>query len=429
MRQIKYQKSVEIYLGIIAFVICVFPKLVPLTIIGLLICTILGYAKKKITLNITAPAVLLAVLYLIYLIGTIFSQNQYLSNLYIENKLTFIIFPLLLSFRFKESMDFRPSVAGIILGVTVASVMGMVNAWNCHNGPVEIGAFSCFTSVNISHIHHPSYFSVYLLIAVFAAWTGYFKQWKSFTLFWILPFSALALIMYGLCLSLAGYLFLMILAFIVLLYFVRRRFGKKAFFVFLIASPALATIIFAAIPQIKSQFVASRTVFLEYSKDPEKFVREQTGHKQGDATRVIMWTVSSYEFGEHLWGVGTGNVDRQLSNRLKSYGQYELAKMDEKQTIQYNPHSQFLQTALEIGIEGLIVLLLIIFTAIRFAIRHKNWILLVLIGSLFFNSLFESMLQRQSGIVFYAFWICLLIVYSSSRTSASEVSANKINQN
>jgi hypothetical protein len=69
---------------------------------------------------------------------------------------------------------------------------------------------------------------------------------------------------------------------------------------------------------------------------------------------------------------------------------------------------------MEIGVIGLALLLLLIVSAVRFAVRMKNPVLLVLVTVFAFNSLFESMLQRQSGIVFLSFWICLLIVWSRS---------------
>jgi hypothetical protein len=47
--------------------------------------------------------------------------------------------------------------------------------------------------------------------------------------------------------------------------------------------------------------------------------------------------------------------------------------------------------------------------------KHLNWLLLLLIANLMFNMLFESMLQRQSGIMFYTMGICLLAVFSSFR--------------
>ena len=83
--------------------------------------------------------------------------------------------------------------------------------------------------------------------------------------------------------------------------------------------------------------------------------------------------------------------------------------------IQYNPHNQFLQTALEIGIVGLLLLLTLFGSTLRFAWKHRNYALLIMTACLVFNALFESMFQRQSGIVFFSFWICLLIVYSNSQ--------------
>lgn len=76
----------------------------------------------------------------------------------------------------------------------------------------------------------------------------------------------------------------------------------------------------------------------------------------------------------------------------------------------FNPHNQFLQTGLEIGLLGLAVLLLLLVLVFVRAVRSGDLILTVLTASLVFNCLFESMLQRQSGIVFYTFWICFLIM-------------------
>jgi O-antigen ligase len=98
---------------------------------------------------------------------------------------------------------------------------------------------------------------------------------------------------------------------------------------------------------------------------------------------------------------------------LKHYGQFDLAKQDEHGAIQYNPHNQFLQTGLEIGILGLLALLLVVGVSWRIARQHKNYLLMAVLTSLVLNSLFESMLQRQSGIVFYSFWICVLVMMST----------------
>ena len=80
-----------------------------------------------------------------------------------------------------------------------------------------------------------------------------------------------------------------------------------------------------------------------------------------------------------------------------------------------NPHNQYFQTAIEVGMVGLFFLLAIIFFGLYYAILNKNWLLLFILISLAFNCLFESILQRQSGIVFYTFWISLLFSRGSGR--------------
>jgi O-antigen ligase len=171
------------------------------------------------------------------------------------------------------------------------------------------------------------------------------------------------------------------------------------------------------------QFNTTDTLSIAFTRDSSDSVRiyvggvlKKTGYKTGNEVRLVMWTVTLEEIAKHPLGVGTGNVDAHLSQRLKQYGQLDLAKQDEHDAIQYNPHNQFLQTGLEIGLFGLFVLLFFIVQTWRLARTYKSYLLMAVVASLVVNSLFESMLQRQSGIVFYAFWICLLTVISVTNT-------------
>lgn len=418
MKHLNFQKTFQLYLGLIAFMICALPKLITIGILGLLVFTVIGYRKKAIRFKLEKPVLLLALLYIAYLVGVCFTQNQYLASRYVENKLAFLVFPILLSFRFSKPMDLRPVVGGLVAGVSVASLLGLINSWKCYTAGAGSALTTCLTSGNFSHLHHPSYFSVFLIIAITAVWYGYFNRWQAFRLAWIIPFSLFALLMYGLCLSLAGFLFLFLLGFALIVIWMRRKLGKKAFAISLIILPLLAALMFIAVPEVKRQFADAESFLVEYTSNPEQFVRSKTGYKEGNEVRLIMWTVSVKEMAQHPLGVGTGNVDEHLSRRLSSYKQVEMAAKDEHGAILYNPHNQFFQTGLEIGLIGLVILLLMIGTSIRFARKHANWILLILMASLVFNSLFESMFQRQSGIVFYSFWLCVLVIYSNSKIAS-----------
>ena len=69
-----------------------------------------------------------------------------------------------------------------------------------------------------------------------------------------------------------------------------------------------------------------------------------------------------------------------------------------------NAHNQYLQTALSIGFFGLIVLLISLFLPFVDSFKNGNFLLIIFLLIISFNFLFESMLERQSGVVFYAFF-------------------------
>ena len=105
---------------------------------------------------------------------------------------------------------------------------------------------------------------------------------------------------------------------------------------------------------------------------------------------------------KYPFGIGTGNVDEVLTYHLTEMDQRELAKQE------LNPHNQYLQTGIEIGWFGIFILLMITVYGTLKAIQNRNWLLVLILCNLSFNMLFEFMLQRQSGIVFYTFVILIL---------------------
>ena len=117
---------------------------------------------------------------------------------------------------------------------------------------------------------------------------------------------------------------------------------------------------------------------------------------------------------DHPFGVGTGNLDEVLSMKLKDNGQEDFSKL------LLNPHNQYLQIGIELGFFGMMFFIFILFYSIFISLKSSNKVLLFLVLNLSFNSFFESILQRQSGIVFFVFWICLFLVYPFSLNSYKE---------
>jgi O-antigen ligase len=123
----------------------------------------------------------------------------------------------------------------------------------------------------------------------------------------------------------------------------------------------------------------------------------------GNQARLVVWTISGQIIADHPFGIGLGNLEGEMKQRLIQLKQDELVEKN------YNPHNQFLQMAAEIGIVGLIFFVCILFLIVRFALQRKDELLIFLVFSLILNCLFESMLQRQSGIVFYVMLMCAMV--------------------
>jgi hypothetical protein len=63
------------------------------------------------------------------------------------------------------------------------------------------------------------------------------------------------------------------------------------------------------------------------------------------------------------------------------------------------------------GIIGLLAYLSILITFIVKAIKQKKYLLLFVLISLIYFGLFESVLQRQSGVIFFVYIITFLYLY------------------
>lgn len=399
VRAIGYKKMYEVSLALMAFLMLVVPKLVTIGIILHLGVTVYGIVKRKLEFGINPLNVLFFLLYVAYLIGVFFTDHPDIAQKYLEYKLALVVFPLLFSFKMKEEVSLKLPSIGLFAGVIVLMILGCINSTFYF---LETNSYSAFLSGRFSYIHHPTYFAVFafvgMLLIQYAKEQGWFgtKKWIYSVLLVVMIIAQI------LSISMAGVLMLFLYIAVMVLKWILRRFGKIPFLAVLVISPVILFLIISKAPGLKTQFETSKKFVVEYVKDPIAFIEVDQTYVQGDETRLIMWTVAALEFSEHPMGVGTGNVDERLDNRLLTYGQVDVASHD------YNPHNQFLQTAVEIGWIGLLIFIGIITYVLFVGFKFKN-VLITFIGiNLAFNSLFESMLQRQSGIVFYVFWMCLI---------------------
>ncbi len=382
----------EFALALFGFGIIMFPKQIILFYLVWVTAIIYGKTKNEIQFSISYKLLPWVILYCLYLFFILFTRNPEWAGKYAENKLSFFLIPLLFSFRQQKKPEVFISLSGIVLATSFQLFLLIFRAFLFSTDQNSLWFSSFF-----SFIHHPTYLSVFITVSCVIMIFGWYKNWKYYNPRLIIPLISLHLIGIYFCASLAGVLFLMILIGVFIFYFSFKKsflVGCLTFFIFCFS----ATFLYLKSPRIQSD-VYSAYFFLEkYIQSPERFVKQRKyPEASGTEVRLIMWTVTWQSCMQFPLGVGTGNVDEVISNNLRKIEQNELAK------VKLNPHNQFLQTFLEIGIFGLLILLLIIFYPFYSFKVSSNILPLILATNLGLNMLFESMLQHVSGIVFYPF--------------------------
>lgn len=422
MKRFSFNDIFSIGLGLASFAIVAVPKLSAITILLLVVIVIAGYIRKELVWKMSAINMLFVALYLAYVIGSFFTHDWSIAGRYLEYKMALLLLPLLLSVKSKSGLSLQLPVTGLILATIALSVKGWINAMDCFDFHAQSSGWIryCFTSTFISPVHHPTYFAGFLLIGFIGAVKGYKEKWKGFGLVPVLAYCTLAVVMYMLCLALSGILFLFLLGGLWIIYMIYKRFGKIAAGAVILAFPLIIWLISAAVPFLKEELGAVKSELAAYTDNPSDYLDQFKGkHLQGNQERLILWTITGGLMAEHPFGVGTGNVDEYLDRELDKQGFHTMVELD------LNPHNQYLQTGFEIGFAGTAILIALFVAGIVYSVRRKSWLMFAIVAGLAFNALFESMFQRQSGIVFYSFWIPLMIAYFESKEKSSLFSGTK----
>ena len=249
-----------------------------------------------------------------------------------------------------------------------------------------------------SVFHHPSYFAMFISLSI--AVVLYFgfsrrdivnlKRWQYILL---LIFLSVALFLVS---SRAG---LLIWVMIIIYFFINDLAGKYSFnekiLSFLPLVLLAGVFVFLLFNGNRFRVVADEISAIE--KDRQK--SECTGSSE---IRVVMWQKALEIIKENpLIGIGTGDVKDKLQKNAEIEG-YSIVK-----DRNFNVHNQYLETWMGIGVFGFIVLLLLFFVPLFFKARHYLLPYLIIILSTSF--LFESMLNRLAGVMFFAFFLSLLV--------------------
>lgn len=388
----------------IAFLLPLYKQGIPVLISMLILRWLLSgqflrLPQAVITSRHRATILMFAVLYLIHLIGMI-NTNNIRSGLFdLEVKASLLIFPLIF-----VTLDPRTLEEKWMIRVWFAFIGGCLSSLLFGLGRAfwmwqQSGDIMSFFYTGLSYSHHPSYLALYLNLAI-ALVTIILVEHKSlltktFRIFLILLL-ALFMVFIVLLSSKAGILGLVITLVISMMYLIiRQKLMVEGILGFLLSITFLLLML-NAFPYSVLRLKTASAVMEAH----DEVKKDDT---EGTAERILIWQAGLRLAWEHfLTGAGTGDVKDVLM------AEYEKKGMKAASEQRLNAHNQYLQTTVALGVIGLLVLILILLLPALQAYRQNNFPYFVFLVLLGFNLLFESMLETQAGVVFYAFFNVVL---------------------
>jgi len=345
-------------------------------------------------------SVLLLVFYVLYALGILYTENKAAGWFDLQVKLSILLFPIILfpALSFDEE-KIKKLLRFFILGCSFAIIICFCLAtFNFLQEKLYISrgwynlnyGINFFLSARLSYFMHPSYFAMYLCLALAALF--FYKQEN------ILPNPKMRYVIASAfifsIIFLASKAGLIILGISLAAYFIMSRNFK-----IIAGLSALIIFLFGMLYLLAPEFAG------KFTKAASAVNSEETDIKTSESSsaRILVWKSALQVIKEQkIWGSGTGDVKDVLLERYALNGYTGLLEK------KLNAHNQFLQTAIAIGYPGVALLLGILIYSIYIHAKKRSMIGTAFTIIIIINFLFESMLETQAGVIFFAFFYSLL---------------------
>lgn len=396
-----YERIELILSTLLATALLIEQKVVIILILALCLNTVYGGVTQGF-IRLNRAYLPFVFIFLFYLLGLIFTVNFEYGLKDIETRLTFLLFPLIYGIVNRKT---TPSITWIVWGFMIGALYYMAVSWyqaiQCAG---EEQLRFCFESSKLANWIHPTYVALYLmagsifiLIDAFQRQMGWF--FKIFTLSIALVTFSFIYHLYSLGPWIAFVGLMVVFSFT--FFYLRKQLKYFLGFVLLISVAGVFAI--NNLELLRSDYDAVANELKAYSEDSEKYILENQHNTESVKARLIIWNVSVDFILENPFGVGTGDRKDELQKYYRENG------MDEFANKELNPHSQYLQTAMSIGILAGLFLIGTLFYYFWIGFMKGNFYLITLITLFSVASLFESILERQWGILFFMFFLVIFI--------------------
>ena len=326
--------------------------------------------------------------YVFHVLSLLWSEDLKYAFFDLQIKLSYLLCPVVFAgFAFSEN-DWKKLRAAFIAGTLMASLICMGNALFkfFSNGTTEYFFYNKF-----SVLMHPTYFMVYLNLSVLFIFYDLFWHREEIRGRRVIYMASMFLQLLTLfLLSARTALATCLITFIIYTIVMFRQ--KK--FVKIDAIPVTLFFICAVVFQL-----GILKFFNRYDQVTEVIKHPDTKEENSTSIRYNLWKIAGDLISEHpVAGVGIGDIKEELQKKYEAY-HYEYGIINK-----ISPHNQYLHTAVILGLTGVFLLLAMLGSAFLLAWKNGDWIYLLFIVIISMNCITESMLERQAGILFFAFF-------------------------
>ncbi len=338
------------------------------------------------------PILVFIAIYILHLIGMLYTENLDRGFADLEQKMSLFLFPVLFgSVPAFTTTQYRRVIWAFAAGMIVALIMAFGSSIINYQTSADLLDF--FMS-EFSPVHHPSYISMYINFIIFFMLIELYREripphwriaWWLVILFFIvsLLFSA----------SKAGYVNFIFLVITVLLFaFYQKKLFTRTTGIF----ASMVVVFFAGLfvhPLTNTQITQAAEAVAGTST---------AGEIESSRARTIAWAIAIDEIKSTPFGVGTGDINDTMVRRFEQNGYPVLAASG------LNPHNNYLQIGLALGIPALLIFIFSLVYPLGRIWQNGNWFYAFFLVTIALNFMVESMLEKQSGVIFFAFFNAFL---------------------
>ncbi|WP_335965921.1 O-antigen ligase family protein [Galbibacter sp. PAP.153] len=333
--------------------------------------------------------------FLMLLLSMFYTENVSDGWYLIQRSLTLLLFPVIFLFVKEDGLSVRKLFDFLLYGLIVSFFINLLMVLYdvflfLGNIPPNSSFFDYvkqgwdfFMHVQFSSLVNPGYISLYILLVL-----SYYLKKELNTIFRLLTVIVLFVYLFLLATE-SAYFTLFIMALLLLLK-VKDKVRRNLLILVLV----LGTLVFLSNPRI---------IDLNSNLNARGLKEVSVNNPTiSESLRLLSWRASIKAINEApLLGYGVGDAHEELVQKYKQLG------YNESYEHRYNAHNQFLETWLQMGVVGVFALMLI-FTFLAYSMRRSYNEFSVFLA-LFIALLFESMLVRFNGIVFFSIIVPLLL--------------------